>query len=111
MASKGNPPLMLGNQSSVVARRKTSSSVSRTGVSCISGASSPAYARFTAKYAHAETFFDADGVQEPLARAAFKEPGDYPLLLLMGEYPDCRFASAGYSVGSVELIAKLAALL
>lgn len=76
-----------------------------------SGASSPAYARFTAKYAHAETFFDADGVQEPLARAAFKEPGDYPLLLLMGEYPDCRFASAGYSVGSVELIAKLAALL
>ena len=76
-----------------------------------SGASSPAYARFAAKYAHAETLFDADGVQEPLARAAFKEPGDYPLLLLMGEYPDCRFASAGYSVGSVELIAKLAALL
>ena len=76
-----------------------------------SGASSRAYARFAAKYAHAETFFDADGVQEPLARAAFKEPGDYPLLLLMGEYPDCRFASAGYSVGSVELIAKLAALL
>ena len=41
----------------------------------------------------------------------FLEPGDYPLLLLTGEYPDCRFASAGYSVGSVELIAKLAALL
>ena len=75
------------------------------------GASSPAYARFAAKHGGTDTLIDADFVQEPLARAAFKEPGDYPLLLLMGEYPDCRFASAGYSVGSVELIAKLAALM
>ena len=54
---------------------------------------------------------DTDAAQEPLARAAFKEPGDYPLLFLMGGYPDCRFATAGYSVGSVELIIKLAALI
>ena len=76
-----------------------------------SDASSPAYARFAAKYSDADTLIDADAVQEPLARAAFKEPGDYPLLFLMGGYPDCRFASAGYSVGSVELIIKLAALI
>lgn len=74
-------------------------------------ASSPAYARFAAKYGDTDTLIDADAAQEPLARAAFKEPGDYPLLFLMGGYPDCRFASAGYSVGSVELITKLAALI
>ena len=76
-----------------------------------SGSSSPAYARFADKYGRIDTYIDADEVQEPLARAAFKEPGDYPLLFLMGGYPDCRFASAGYSVGSVELIIKLAALI
>ena len=76
-----------------------------------SGSSSPAYARFAGKYGRIDTYIDADEVQEPLARAAFKEPGDYPLLFLMGGYPDCRFASAGYSVGSVELIIKLAALI
>ena len=75
------------------------------------GASSPAYARFADKYGRIDTYIDADEVQEPLARAAFKEPGDYALLFLMGGYPDCRFASAGYSVGSVELIIKLAALI
>ncbi len=74
-------------------------------------ASSPAYVRFAAKYGDTDTLIDADAAQEPLARAAFKEPGDYPLLFLMGGYPDCRFASAGYSVGSVELITKLAALI
>lgn len=76
-----------------------------------SGSSSLAYARFADKYGRIDTYIDADEVQEPLARAAFKEPGDYPLLFLMGGYPDCRFASAGYSVGSVELIIKLAALI
>lgn len=76
-----------------------------------SGSSSPAYARFADKYGRIDTYIDADEVQEPLARAAFKESGDYPLLFLMGGYPDCRFASAGYSVGSVELIIKLAALI
>lgn len=76
-----------------------------------SGSSSPAYVRFADKYGRIDTYIDADEVQEPLARAAFKEPGDYPLLFLMGGYPDCRFASAGYSVGSVELIIKLAALI
>lgn len=75
------------------------------------GVSSPAYARFADKYGRIDTYIDADAAQEPLARAAFKEPGDYPLLFLMGGYPDCRFASAGYSVGSVELIIKLAALI
>ena len=75
------------------------------------GASSPAYVRFADKYGKVDTFIDADAAQEPFARAAFKEPGDYPLLFLMGGYPDCRFASAGYSVGSVELIIKLAALI
>ena len=75
------------------------------------GVSSPAYARFTAEYGDIDTFIDADSAQEPLARSAFKEPGDYPLLFLMGGYPDCRFASAGYSVGSVELTTKLAALI
>lgn len=76
-----------------------------------SGSSSPAYVRFADKYGRIDTYIDADEVQEPLARAAFKEPGDYPLLFLIGGYPDCRFASAGYSVGSVELIIKLAALI
>lgn len=74
-------------------------------------ASSPAYARFAAKHGKIDTFIDADAAQELLARAAFKEPCDYPLLFLMGGYPDCRFASAGYSVGSAELITKLAALM
>ena len=48
---------------------------------------------------------------ETVARRVFLEPDDLPLMVLADGGGYCRFASAGYNVGSVELCAELCRVL
>ncbi len=57
-------------------------------------------------------YFSAFGAaEEELARKLFLEPGTWPLAALLDAQHRCRFASAGYQVGLVELALQLAACL
>lgn len=64
------------------------------------------FRKFFTRYPKTPVCVDRDSGQEPMARALFLEPGDYPLLFLMNK-GRCRFARSGYAVGTVELLKRL----
>lgn len=66
--------------------------------------------KFLTRYPHLQVYEDGDNEQEPMARALFLEPGDYPLLFLLYR-GRCRFARSGYAVGTVELLKRLTEIL
>lgn len=64
------------------------------------------FRKFLTQYPQTLVCIDRDKGQEPMARALFLEPGDFPLLFLMDK-GRCRFARGGYAVGTVELLKRL----